>query len=491
MASKKPSNSKLSNKYSGKTRRRNEEAIDDIKKDIRMDVIGGKTKRCNFKTDNDPAWYGKNPQLIKDSASLPFSQRLGALNNMSPLTPSTGTPLVRTTISENVSTFPGVMRFRWSPSFGSPGHATASDPVNTAAKNIYSFVRHANSGRTNYEATDLMMTILATSSVFSVLAMGIRAYGLIRLYDQRNMYMPDTLVKAAGFNPVQLRSDLANFRYQLNNLIAKASVLWVPSNLSIIARQYWMNTNVYLDGQSPKAQFYLYKQAYAYQYSPKTSTTGTALIPITIADDLTVGQYTTLVNSMLDALIEDEDAGIEMGDMLKAYGKENLYSMSMIDENYMTPITMSDEVMMQFHNLRTLPITPGQITQINGVISEPAFSYTPSQLVHLQQVTGELIDVKGNMTDPDHVIVATRMRPIIDGITFAPAETTFTVRCGTEIPVSIDIYRITSTGDVAMDPIQTYYPDNEGTTIRFLSHHANFDWAPLLYTTTNISGSNY
>lgn len=61
-----------------------------------------------------------------------------------------------------------------------------SSPANVASKNIYSFVRFANSGRTNYEATDLMMFLLAMDNAYMYAGYLIRIYGIIMKNDPSN-----------------------------------------------------------------------------------------------------------------------------------------------------------------------------------------------------------------------------------------------------------------------------------------------------------------
>lgn len=180
---------------------------------------------------NDPMWYAKNPQLLKDAASLAFSNRTGDYMDFGVANSSQATGAI-----------PGIMALEWVPSVGTITNTDASgtpvldntDAINCAAKNIYSFVRHANSGASNYDAPDLMMAIVAADSVYSLIAHAIRTYGLMRVWDQKNRYVPEAILRATGITGLGENYSLADFRYDINFCIAKASVIWVPSNLTFI-----------------------------------------------------------------------------------------------------------------------------------------------------------------------------------------------------------------------------------------------------------------
>lgn len=97
-----------------------------------------------------------NPQLVKDVASLSFRTPLGSPSGL----PSRSNPVGRDRRS-----IPGIMNLYFVPTIGS-STAGESSAINIAAKNIYSFVRHENSGRINYDAPDLMLYLLALDSAF-------------------------------------------------------------------------------------------------------------------------------------------------------------------------------------------------------------------------------------------------------------------------------------------------------------------------------------
>lgn len=340
---------------------------------------------------NDPKWYAANPQLMTAAGSYSFSNVLG-----------TKLPITQ-------HSFPGIMTMSWIPTLGT------DDPAVIATRNVYSFVRHANSGSANYDAPDLMMYILAVDSAFSYIANLIRLYGVMRLFDQRNKYMPRAIVRSMGINYDSILENLANLNYYINSLVARASVLWIPDTMPFVERHYWLNSNIFCDGASSKAQLYIPLQYSYYKYNPTLTSYGGGLEPKQLPDFANGLTYTQLVNfgedlfSQLDA--NNEDFGIMGGDILKAYGKEHLYTISEIPFNYTVMPIYSTEVLSQFHNATTTGILPGNIVQSpNGDIKlewptsgtdAGARAYIPSNLM--------LDFFQSEAPTPEQVMVATRL----------------------------------------------------------------------------------
>lgn len=153
------------------------------------------------KAINDISWYAKTPQLLRDAASLSFNNALGAVVQEFN-TQYNVSGEVNVTLASTINRLPGIIRFRYAPVPGVANDYTS--PVNLAAQNQYTFIRHANSGAKNYDAPDLMLYFMAINSIYNMINLGKRAYGLAMTYDQRNYYLPKGIVEAAGFDPKRL-----------------------------------------------------------------------------------------------------------------------------------------------------------------------------------------------------------------------------------------------------------------------------------------------
>lgn len=418
---------------------------------------------------NDPRWYANNPQLLESAASYSFASVLGGKLPYSA-----------------VSSVPGVLALRFVPCFG-------DQAATVAARNVYSYVRHANSGKANYDAPDLMMYIMAVDSAFSYISMLQRIYGVLRLYDQRNRYYPDALLKAMGVNAEDLKANMANFNFHINQLVAKASVLWIPNTMPVVERHYWMNANLYTDGESAKAQTYLFTQVSFYKYDPTLTQQGGGLTPLTwlTGTDKTYADIIKFSESLFAPLdANNEDFGIIGGDILKAYGADKLYKVNEIPFDYTVMPTYSKEVLSQIHNSTASSYGLGKIIQdAEGRIYESTINVDtdPTNLAWLP--AQQMFDFfQADNPSPEQVMVATRLKesaPFITSVT-VDNKTTWTVTPmarGTERLQAMQLWYVGNDGNLASviftsGSVGTF---DVGTTRIVLSLYSMFDWAPFLY----------
>lgn len=306
--------------------------------------------------DNDPSWYLVNGQLAKDVANFSFNNALGDAISIHP-----GRVYdMSTTLATNTYRLPGIASVLVGPSVGPSLNETS--PINVAAKNIYSFVRHANSGHANYDPADLMIYLLAVDSVQSYWSWMVRVYGVAQTFSQRNRYIGDALLRSMGVDPADIRANICELRAFINQYAIKASVLAVPNTMSYYLRHAWMYQNVYTDEDNPKAQLFMFNPAYLYSYSLNAQAVGELRpTPIVCMDgqgsfsanlaNHTLTSIQNMGNGFINAMLAQEDVGIMSGDILKAYGSDKLYRFNQIAEEYAIAPVFSEEVLGQFHNL--------------------------------------------------------------------------------------------------------------------------------------------
>lgn len=320
--------------------------------------IDSDTVKCSDKANrttpfNDPAWYGMDQALLRDSASIPFVFPMGA-------------PVSTGIEDKSKVTIPGICAMELCPTTGYSD--SPNSPINIAANSLYTFVRHANSGSRNYDSPNLMMYILASADVFSYINFLQRVYGVAMLYNQMNRYIPEGLLTAMHINAKSVKDNLANFRYGINVLINKASALAVPANIPLFRRKAFIYSNIYKEGISLKDQLYMFVPAGFYQYSdpgilgfvpfvPGTwlidvTTPGTRTEAFESADhtDFTYQDLLAYGEEMLNQLFGSEDMGIMNGDILKAYGTDGILKLQEVPENYSIDFVFDIAVLEQMKN---------------------------------------------------------------------------------------------------------------------------------------------
>lgn len=420
--------------------------------------------------DNAVEWYKKDPQLAEAAARLGFSH-------------TTGLPYL---FDSHAYFTPGVLGIYFVSALGS------IQAVNQAKDSTYSYTVHANSRNTIYTAADQFMFIFAGKEVFSAIAMGIRAYGVLRKYEQTNAYTPDALLLAMGFNPEDLRSNYSHMLFDLNQLIAQSRQIWIPNTMPVIEREFWMNSHIYMDGESEKSQYYLYAQEQFYTISETGSTQGTMLTPASGWNLNTVrntgytwNEYTTFVQTLIQNLVDSEDRGVIFGDILKAYGADRIYTINDVTLDYTVQAVYDKEVLEQMSNA-TIAYS-SKIPNITQNISTQQIAYNSEGLAsgvsaYTLFPTKALLNYHGkDQPSSDWVLVASRMTSIGNGVVASGENFVVTpLQTGTEYAVRMCIYYFTTTGG-AVSTKNIF--SNVDTTISNtdLANYSVFDWAPTLY----------
>lgn len=434
-----------------------------------------KLKDCR---SNDVNWYTKNGELLKSATATNFITTTG-------LKPEVG----------GTQAVPGIMTIHWSPVFGS----IDDDPMNQAKNSKYSFVVHANSRNQSYDAPDLMVLTLAGFNVFAALAAGIRAYGTMRLFEGQDYYTPQALVSAMGFNYQDLQSNLSNMWFDLNEMIARTKQIWVPTDMPLLNRWYWMSSNIYRDGNSVKSQYYMFVPTQFYMYTPGTSSNpGSSLVPSAWGSSMTWNDYKFYINRMISSLLQADSRGLIYGDILKAYGADNIFALNPISVDYQVEPVYDIEVLTQIENLTIAGITPGSVTQdltTNNLHQHwpvvKATEYTPQMAVPSVQV---LNFHQTTAPTQEQIMVATRLKcasNVAVSYTGSVGETPASGEIapwtyGTEIVTTVRAYYynwVQGTPTLSFQDMLTVIKNSgtSGFNRQSMYMWSAFDWAPWIY----------
>lgn len=403
--------------------------------------------RGNTKASNDPSWYGADSQLMRDAANISLSNAAGLsvkLNDFG---------------SHNPYSFrvPGIYRINC---LCIPGVASNhTDALNVAARDIYTFVRHLNSGHSNYDAPDLMKYIFGMDNAYTFYAFMCRVYGLIRSGIYSNRYLPRNLLVSMGFDYDELLENMAQLRYYINSYAARLNTLCVPDNINIMKRHMWMFSNIYADDPTFKAQMYYFHPTAFWQFN-ETATPAT--YTPTNATPNSMLTLRTKGEAILNQILTSEDFNIMSGDIKKAYG-DHLMTINMIGEDYQVNPIYDPEILVQIHNTTYTQIPNSVITAANGWVVTEDVSETANAgaLVFQPRVPfvatsgagqtvesgylayDKLIDLPTDNVEPKIVSIATRL--MVHGyiVTSGSDYATWNIDiAGSEIPTSMVMYTL-------------------------------------------------
>lgn len=470
------------------------------------DVEGrGRSYNAHSSRPNDPRWYAQNEQLMRDYASYPFADPLGTI-----MPPGSGANFSDRAV-------PGIMAVNFVPSIGYSQSEVA--PINVAMRRLYSFVRHANSGASNYDAPDLMMYVIAVDSAMMYLSYLKRLYGVMLDYTPFNRYYPRDLILANGCDFSSLEENLNDLRGYINQYAVKLSQLWIPNSMSYMARHTWMCEGMYVDSNGSKAQTYMYVPKGFYIFTLDDQGAGSLVLTKPTPAQGYYMKYSDLItfgNSILEPLIKSEDFGIMGGDILKAFGESGIVKPQGIIESYQVLPVYSTEVLSQIENASAYgTISNANITQTTSVgtgylVSTPTatqsfpissgFTISSTQGITNIYNASRILNMHIEDVSPSDVMVATRLMNIgtvqtavVDGPKLQM--TTQVTSAASEIVESFTIYyhmRNSSTGAVTTSATMVYthnFADihNTGSTgvsetmiSTLLPVLSQFDWHPIV-----------
>lgn len=459
---------------------------------------------------NDPEWYAHDPNLLRDAFNIPYTYPLGGK------VPYTNAVKTAQNGFPAYDYVPGIAIMHL---ITGPGKADdINSAVNIAARDIYSFVRHANSGHSNYDPVDLMMYLLAVDEADMWYYNACRAYGVLTLYNNQNRYAPKEIVNALGFNYNDCVNHMADFRYKINAYAARLNALNVPSNFPLLKRHAWLYSSLYLDGTSAKAQIYAFAPA-GYRYYNETVTTGSELTYVKIPGvgtgegGITVDVFGTICDTLVNKLTGSEDIGIISGDILKAFSSANLIKLPTLDENYSVTPVFNEEVLSQFQNATiqcyggaSLADTTWNITQ-DPTLDQGTIKFNPGFLMdeEMAKLPTEMnpmfenarITLMKDSPTVEDTAVATRLTTIPSTIdTSGTQPKKYLGSFGSEIAVGLMMYTLTEQGKRYFIDASTYtalhyekgggdywvYEDTYVTAyMRTVTTLSQFDYAPILY----------
>lgn len=426
-------------------------------------------------SSNDPHWYMRNERLIKDAAKIATGYPLGS----------------KVSLNSNVQDFivPGIMALRM---VNTPGVATqASDGVNLAAAGLFQFIRKNLSTVATYAPADTMMYVLGIDDIYSMYANILRAFGIVNAYSALNYYMPDELLKAGyDFSEEDIaafKRDINSYRSRFNNLIYKASTLYLPTDFTITSRHSWLYSNYFTDGVSLKSQIYIHSMAGHHLLDETSSSEGTKL--------RFVGSGTSMTDLLdqFEAMIEayrNSDSMIRIGaDMRRAFEGRSMWKLAYCDEGYMVLPSYSEEVLSQIHNITilsdnvcegTIDIT--QSVNKNILLCQPQWPNTDNMaLGMLNAASTKLMNFKTQDVTTEQIVEATRNMVAVNYD--SSSDNFFLESSGPDLCLSAYVYVKGEEPINVQTTICTISDANSQDVGELVSAISMFEWAPIIFVT--------
>lgn len=440
-----------------------------------------KPERNNKRFSNDYTWYYIDDRISASVANIPFN-----------IFPGTREDTGLNCINGVATSTPGIMEIEYGRICGTSLDSTSA--INVACRALYTFVRHQNSGHTNYESPDLMIYVLAMQDVYAKYFEAVRIYKTAMTYTFTNRYVPDGLLRAMRVDPNNIRSNLAQYRAGLNILAAKISSMAVPSVFTAVQRAVYLSSNVFIDSSSIRGQFYVPTCVYKRIFDATADKGGRLHCTGRIGKSRTYTEVLEEIQSMIDIILSDEDMNIMSGDILKAYSKEQCYTLDMVNESEtLTPI-YDENFLAQLENSSSVALTAADFTiyQEDGVIlSTPHVDIDelPQNVFYGPGVQRYFNSHKDNpdwkdVLDWSRFMVSFELDDAGDGYRY--------LSVGSEVIVAYTIHYLNYESDASsgtwqfreINTISSWDGGDSAETLEHISDQillSQFDWHPIIY----------
>lgn len=457
---------------------------------------------------NDPSWHALTPELVEDIGRKSFYHPAGTRLTLS------GSGLDATQKSEII--VPGVAALQFVPSCG---QTDGVGGVNLAANQVYSFVRHANSGSANYNAPDLMMYLMAEANVIMYYMHMVRLWAIGKNYSAMNRYIPEAYFKAYNVDLTSFLENPAQFKTRLDLIANKINSRAIPLKFNYPKYLSYMVAGVFKESDSEQAGQYIWLPECVFKYEGYTDKAGGKLTPVWLQPQpgkpvavRTAQQALDVLDELVQAINIDEDMGIISGDILKAYGSD-LYRISPIPYDFsLQPI--KDEIML--HAIHNATFVGSPILESIVIAQDPAGSATEGGTIECNyqffaEAPGAAVQrvIDSNTTNPAaadlvewlrYAVIADKTEYVTTGQVSGTKvyKSTYTTT-PVIVPSRFFIYTMESTGAITGFEYQTHIgrdfapTDNkfylDGDKIVALE---KFDWHPIQYicSINNTSAGN-
>lgn len=239
---------------------------------------------------------------------------------------------------------------------------------------LWQQLRTANSGAINYSPADLERYIQNARVVWAISATLNRLYKTTYTYLSTNASVPYSFITAMGCDPESIISNSANLLMYTQRFEQQIRVN-VPITMDYINRTRWLFENVFVEGQSIKAQYYIpiiHKNYSGLDGQLKgglmyyTTDNGNPIVNIGWSAAVSAGQleetwdYDTLIlrcEEIKNAILNDPLMQYIAGDMIKAFG-DRAFQKSTAPQISDTLEPVFDEyILSQFQNAYVTNVT--------------------------------------------------------------------------------------------------------------------------------------
>nr|AVX53309.1 putative capsid [Marmot picobirnavirus] len=454
---------------------------------------------------NDYSWYAPDELIGASMANFPYNIPAGS--NFNPSAQLVGDPVME---APRISRIPGVMVIDYIPCYGSVSSEDSAAAINVAARAMYAVVRKANSGSAVYESADLMTYFMAMDQIYVKMFEIRRILGLAGLNSFMNRNLPRTIIQALGVNYQDLITNFAVYVGQYNLLALKINNQFaIPNTFDLFKRRAFLCSNVFTDASSIRSQMYVFSsfsKGYVWTGtqaggSGLTYTDALSNFPSEPQAGVFVADMLSGLDEIVNSLVAQQDLAIMSGDIVKAFGAENCFTIAPYNNETLMPV-FDDKILSQIENAEFVGVTASSsnIEQSGNQLTVTLSASGMTPITGAKWKGTSILNSHLDAPDWKFNLEATRLKPAPILIKWNQDDDTYSYQfdCGSELPVVAYIvslqedtedvkFTTNNTGSI-LDLSDSLVASNQAD---WLGGMTNFDWHPFiyLYASGNSSGS--
>lgn len=317
---------------------------------------------------NDPSFWNKMTGIYRPATSIPINAQLGVNPLLSGFNSSE--------VESPLASIPGIMVMHFTPVVGQC--TTSTDPLNALLTSSYAWYRSNYRAASRYEPADIGIYYVGISSAAMMWAEFTRIIGLVRLSKMRNLYYPQQLVRALGYDYENLAKNLSDLEELINTFASQLRRWPIPSELAVTKRWAQLSSNVYKDADSETAQTYVWQTNGFYTYNEGSETIAgklewnafsTDTVPWsqnTVASQatLTIDNIAEIIQQMMTPFFGSSSMAQIASDTSSALGVGALFTIPDIAPNFTIEPKYELEEQAQIENALFIgAVSPSDITQ--------------------------------------------------------------------------------------------------------------------------------
>lgn len=371
-----------SKKKFNKKKNYNAKDVETMKNEVKSNE-NGKTLK-NHSLYGNPNWYFTDKELAEQASRFSFRSFIG------------NGELV------GHASLPSICTLALNPSIGGnvKGATAYTAAVNMAARKIYSRLATKSGRASNYAPQDVLTLILAMGEILSISSHMRRALGLAMTYNNRNRDFPSHIIKALGFDPDDLFSNLGIYRVKFNTIINQINKIPIPRNISWFEKAQAIYDNVFMDSPDQMAEIYAFIPATTWIIDESSYEGGTILKTMAACHNSWTANYTIPrvflswmndLSAMIEAVMTSTTFNYIYGDILNLSANENveLLQVGIVPEDYGVVPTYDAEILLHIHNANVLLAKGNGSTTIT--YDEDLGHITPNNDIYPDPNTNNLI----------------------------------------------------------------------------------------------------